>query len=113
MADMATTREVTIVPANEAGWEDLQAVLGRRGDPSRCSCQRYKMQPRESWASLGAEELAFRLRTQKLALPFGPPQGRPAAKDDEPFLVGVMEVVRPELLPGIDLVHAPADELGA
>jgi GNAT superfamily N-acetyltransferase len=64
MTDTATTPEVTTVPANEASWEDLQAVLGTRGDPSRCSCQRYKMQPRESWASVGAEELAFRFRTQ-------------------------------------------------
>jgi GNAT superfamily N-acetyltransferase len=63
-APAATTPEVTIVPANEASWEDLQAVLGRRGDPFRCQCQRYKMQPRESWASVGTEELAFRLRTQ-------------------------------------------------
>jgi hypothetical protein len=55
---------VTIVPANEATWEDLQAVFGTRGDPSRCYCQRYKMRPRESWASVGAEELAFRLRQQ-------------------------------------------------
>jgi GNAT superfamily N-acetyltransferase len=64
MADPAATPEVTIVPANEATWEDIQAVLGMRGDPSRCHCQRYKMQPGESWASVGAEELAFRLRTQ-------------------------------------------------
>ena len=55
---------VRIVPANEASWEDLAAVFGTRGDPSRCYCQRYKMQPGESWASVGAEELAFRLRTQ-------------------------------------------------
>ncbi len=39
-------------------------MLGTRGDPSRCQCQRYKLQPRESWASVGSEELAFRLRTQ-------------------------------------------------
>jgi len=64
MADTAATPLLTIVPANEASWEDLQAVLGTRGDPSRCQCQRYKMQPKESWASVGAEELAFRLRTQ-------------------------------------------------
>ncbi len=64
MADIATTPEVTIVPTNEASWEELQAVLGTRGDPSRCQCQRYKMQHRESWASVGAEELAFRFRTQ-------------------------------------------------
>ncbi len=60
----AATPELTIVPANEASWADLQAVLGTRGDPSRCQCQRYKMQHRESWASVGAEELAFRFRTQ-------------------------------------------------
>ena len=53
-----------IVPANEASWEDIRAVFGTRGDPSRCFCQRYKMQPRESWASVGAEELSFRFRTQ-------------------------------------------------
>ena len=65
-ADDETTsaRGVTIVPANEVSWEDLRAVFGTRGDPSRCFCQRYKMQHRESWASVGAEELAFRLRKQ-------------------------------------------------
>jgi GNAT superfamily N-acetyltransferase len=64
MADAAAAPRVTIVPANEASWEDLQAVLGTRGDPHRCQCQRYRMQPRESWASVGVEELALRLRTQ-------------------------------------------------
>ena len=59
-----TDTAITIIPANEASWEDLQAVLGARGDPSRCQCQRYKMQPGESWASVGAEELALRLRAQ-------------------------------------------------
>ena len=58
------TPGITIVPANEASWGDLQTVLGTRGDSSRCQCQRYKMQPGESWASVGAEELAFRLRRQ-------------------------------------------------
>jgi len=55
---------VTIVPANEASWEDLQAIFGTRGETSMCWCQRYKMQPRESWASVGREELASRLREQ-------------------------------------------------
>ena len=40
-----TDTAITIVPANEASWEDLQAVLCTRGDASRCQCQRYKMQP--------------------------------------------------------------------
>jgi len=61
---ISATPTPTVVPANEATWEDLQAVLGTRGDPSRCQCQRYKMRPGESWASVGAEELGFRLRTQ-------------------------------------------------
>ena len=61
---MTTDAAIAVVPANEASWDDLQAVLGTRGDPSRCQCQRYKMRPRKSWASVGAEELAFRLREQ-------------------------------------------------
>lgn len=55
---------IEIVPANEASWDDLEAVFGTRGDPSRCWCQRFRMLPGESWASVGAEELAFRLRQQ-------------------------------------------------
>jgi GNAT superfamily N-acetyltransferase len=55
---------IVIVPADEASWDDVQAVFGTRGDPFRCQCQRYKMQPGESWASVGREELAFRLRAQ-------------------------------------------------
>jgi len=55
---------LTIVPANEASWEDIQAVFGTRGDPRRCQCQRFKMLPGESWASVGPEELGHRLRRQ-------------------------------------------------
>jgi len=64
MTGTATAPQLEVVLANEASWEDLQTVLGTRGDPSRCQCQRYKMQPKESWASVGAEELAHRLREQ-------------------------------------------------
>jgi GNAT superfamily N-acetyltransferase len=63
-AEAARPPEVTIVPANEASWEDLQAVLGTRGPPFTCQCQRYKMQPGEAWASFPVEERAHRLRTQ-------------------------------------------------
>ena len=52
------------MPANEASWEDLQAILGTRGQASRCQCQRYKLRPRESFASFPAEERAHRLRQQ-------------------------------------------------
>lgn len=61
---MTTEAPITVVPANEASWDDLQAVLGARSDPSRCQCQRYKMRPGESWASVGAAELARRLHEQ-------------------------------------------------
>ena len=64
MTDLATTPEVTIVPANEASWEDLQAVLGTRGEPSKCQCQRYKLRPREAFSKFPVEERAHRLRTQ-------------------------------------------------
>ncbi|MBA3417721.1 MAG: GNAT family N-acetyltransferase [Geodermatophilaceae bacterium] len=59
-----TAGGITVVPANEASWEDLQTVFGTRGDASRCQCQRYKLRPRESFASFPAEERADRLRQQ-------------------------------------------------
>ncbi len=55
---------VSVVPANEASCEDLQAIFGVRGAGSLCQCQRYKLLPRESFASHPAEERAHRLRTQ-------------------------------------------------
>jgi ribosomal protein S18 acetylase RimI-like enzyme len=64
MAEPTTVPELRIVPANEARWEDIQSIFGTRGDSARCWCQRFKMQPGESWASVGRDELAFRLRQQ-------------------------------------------------
>jgi GNAT superfamily N-acetyltransferase len=55
--------EIVVVPANEASWEDLQAVLGTRGDPARCQCQSYKVRERD-WRSIPIEERAHRLRDQ-------------------------------------------------
>jgi GNAT superfamily N-acetyltransferase len=55
---------ISIVPANQASGEDLQAIFGTRGPASRCWCQRYKLQRRESFASYPAEERAHRLRVQ-------------------------------------------------
>lgn len=34
---------LTIVPANEASWDDLQTVLGTAGYAARCQCQRFKV----------------------------------------------------------------------
>ncbi|MGI8532855.1 MAG: GNAT family N-acetyltransferase [Geodermatophilaceae bacterium] len=55
---------ITVVPANEASWADLQAVFGGRGAAGRCQCQRYKLRPREAFASFPVEERANRLRQQ-------------------------------------------------
>jgi GNAT superfamily N-acetyltransferase len=60
----ATEPAISVVPANEASWEDVQTVFGTRGQASRCQCQRYKLRPRESFASFPAEERAHRLRQQ-------------------------------------------------
>jgi GNAT superfamily N-acetyltransferase len=58
------TASLTIVPANEASWEDLQAIFGTRGQGARCQCQRYKLRPREYFAGFPVEERAHRLREQ-------------------------------------------------
>ena len=59
-----TDDQLRIVPANEATWEDLQAIFGTRGSPARDWCQRYKMRPKEGWGTVGADGLASRLREQ-------------------------------------------------
>jgi GNAT superfamily N-acetyltransferase len=53
-----------IVAANEASWEDLEAVFGTRGAAATCQCQRYKLRPREAFANFPVEERAHRLRQQ-------------------------------------------------
>ena len=54
---------ITVVPANQASWEDLQAVFGTRGDPARCQCQWFKFRDMQ-WRSIPVEERAHRLREQ-------------------------------------------------
>ena len=56
--------ELTVVPVNEASWDDLRAVFGTRGAAAECWCQRYKLRPREAFSKFPAEERAFRLREQ-------------------------------------------------
>jgi GNAT superfamily N-acetyltransferase len=55
---------ISVVPANEASWHDLQTVFGTRGPAAGCQCQRYKLRPRESFRSFPVEERARRLREQ-------------------------------------------------
>ena len=64
MGNAATTSELTIVPANEAGCDDLEAVFGVRGSAAYCRCQRYKLRPKEAFAKFPVEERAHRLHEQ-------------------------------------------------
>jgi GNAT superfamily N-acetyltransferase len=64
MVAMTSDVEVHVVPANEASWEDLQAVLGTAGcHGARCYCQRFKI-PDSRWRSVTDEERAHLLRAQ-------------------------------------------------
>lgn len=63
--DTTTSEQpLRIVPANEAGCDDLLGLLGRRGPASRCFCQRYKLGRGESFGGFPAEERASRLQDQ-------------------------------------------------
>jgi GNAT superfamily N-acetyltransferase len=64
MADrMMTDGAISVVPANQASWDDLQAVLGARGYASSCQCQWFKTAPAQ-WQAIPAGERAERLREQ-------------------------------------------------
>jgi GNAT superfamily N-acetyltransferase len=38
-----TAEQLTIVPANEASWDDLAAIFGTADYAARCRCQRFKV----------------------------------------------------------------------
>jgi GNAT superfamily N-acetyltransferase len=54
--------DVSVVPANEANWDDLQAVFGR-GSAAKCQCQRIKLGDHD-WYAMPVEERAHRLREE-------------------------------------------------
>jgi GNAT superfamily N-acetyltransferase len=55
---------ISIVPANHASCEDLQAIFGTRGPAALCRCQRFKLRPREAFRNFPVEERTHRLRVQ-------------------------------------------------
>lgn len=76
---------IAVRPANEVSWEELQAVLGERGDPHFCQCQRYKL------GNYGWTPAPFEVRAQALReeAECGQPEaestsGLVAFLDDEP-----------------------------
>jgi GNAT superfamily N-acetyltransferase len=58
-----TQAGISVVPANEASLDELQAVFGTRGVPARCQCQWFKFRDKE-FGSVPQEERAERLREQ-------------------------------------------------
>ena len=59
----ATAAALSVVPANEASAQDLQAVFGARGWPSTCQCQWFKIRDSQ-WDSVPDDERQRRLREQ-------------------------------------------------
>jgi GNAT superfamily N-acetyltransferase len=58
-----SAEQVTIVPANEASWSDLEAVFGTAGYPARCQCQWFKVAG-SLWRDSTQEERTAALRAQ-------------------------------------------------
>ena len=55
--------DFTIVPANEASWQDLQAIFGMRGYTAHCQCQRFKTGP-SGWSEVSLPERMKALETE-------------------------------------------------
>ncbi len=58
-----TPTELDIMAANNATWEDLQAVFGTADYPGMCYCQHFKTRDCH-WSSMSHEERQRRLREQ-------------------------------------------------
>jgi GNAT superfamily N-acetyltransferase len=58
-----SAERLRIVPANEASWQDIQAVFGTADYPGRCYCQRFKTIG-WMWQTGTDEERRARLREQ-------------------------------------------------
>jgi GNAT superfamily N-acetyltransferase len=54
--------DVSVVPANQAEWDDLQTVFGR-GGAAKCQCQRIKLGDR-LWWHMSIDERTHRLRDE-------------------------------------------------
>jgi GNAT superfamily N-acetyltransferase len=92
---------IAVVPANEAGWEDLRPIFGTRGASAGCFCQRYKLARGEAFRKFPPEERARRLRDQAcgaetsglVAYADGDPAGW-CAVEPRPHYVGLVRVAR-------------------
>ena len=71
VTDDQQSSELRIVPAQDAPFDDVEAVFGTRGDPAHCWCQWYKI-PGSNWRGIGDEALRERLESQLAASGAGP-----------------------------------------
>ena len=78
------------VPANEASWEDLQAIFGVRGYTARCQCQWFRARD-QPWSETPQVERAYRLRLQTAC-------GDPDSKTTS-GLVGYLDLFTEKVLP--------------
>jgi GNAT superfamily N-acetyltransferase len=63
MREPIAAEQVTVVPANEASWEDLLKVFGTADYSGRCHCQRFKVQG-WIWRDSTQEQRTAMLRAQ-------------------------------------------------
>lgn len=54
---------ITVLPANQVSWDDVQTVFGSRGYPASCQCQRFKVGPAQ-WSGTTQLERMQRLRRE-------------------------------------------------
>lgn len=64
MVQIVSPLPLTIIPANEACWEDIAAIFGTRGAGAKCWCQHYKLKRGEAFKHNPPAVRAERLRTQ-------------------------------------------------
>lgn len=53
-----------IVPANQAGCDELTTIFGTRGGAAHCQCQRYRLAPGEAFGTTPVEARRAALRDQ-------------------------------------------------
>lgn len=82
---MSELGELRIAPANFASPRDLRAVFGARGAAAGCQCQRYRLEPGESFGKQPVEERMHRLALQTgCGHPDASTSGLVAWLDDDP-----------------------------
>jgi hypothetical protein len=64
--------QLTILPTNEASWNDLQAIFGTSDYPGHCYCQGYKTFDKD-WKSVSDEQRREKLRQRPTVTTLVPP----------------------------------------